>query len=344
MSMSTSDPAWVARYVERIRAALPLAATEAFGGATEMGELVAGVLPLLVMDLGDGHHLHLEIEARAGRQESRSLMLIMRPDDGARLFGLEPVPDAALGDSETQLRVLGEFTEGAEALSNSLASALAAGGSLVSLRVSGASLEEADSSPVAATAPLGSGDAIAYAAELYQASDPVPIRFVIAAPADLAAAIGDGVAAPPSAPTPVAPRFAAEPSFAPPHPSPANAFSFAGRNIGEPQAPPMNISAHPVSFGQLDPAPAAGRGDRGVDLILDVALKVRVELGSTQMTVEEVLALGPGSVVELDRLAGEPVDIVINDRLIARGEVVVVEENFGVRVTEIINSRARAMV
>jgi flagellar motor switch protein FliN/FliY len=59
------------------------------------------------------------------------------------------------------------------------------------------------------------------------------------------------------------------------------------------------------------------------------------------MTVEEVLALGPGSVVELDRLAGEPVDIVINDRLIARGEVVVVEENFGVRVTEIITTRAR---
>lgn len=340
--MATSDPAWVGRFVERIRAAVPLAASEAFGGATEMGDLVAGVLPLLVMDLGDGHHLHLEIEARAGRQESRSLMLVMRPDDGARLFGLEPVQDAALGDSETQLRVLGEFTEGAEALSNALASALAAGGSLVSLRVSGASLEEAGSSPVAATAPLGSGDAIAYAAELYQASDPAPIRFVIAAPADLAAAIADGVAAPPSAAAPVAPRFSAEPPSG--APSLSGGFSFAGRGVPEPQAPPMNISAHPVSFGQLDPAPAGGRGDRGVDLILDVALKVRVELGSTQMTVEEVLALGPGSVVELDRLAGEPVDIVINDRLIARGEVVVVEENFGVRVTEIINSRARAAV
>ncbi|MER3420944.1 MAG: flagellar motor switch protein FliN, partial [Chloroflexota bacterium] len=74
-----------------------------------------------------------------------------------------------------------------------------------------------------------------------------------------------------------------------------------------------------------------------------VTLQVRVELGSTRMTVEEVLNLAPGSVVELDRLAGEPVDIVVNDRLIARGEVVVVEENFGVRVTEIVSPRHRAM-
>ena len=62
------------------------------------------------------------------------------------------------------------------------------------------------------------------------------------------------------------------------------------------------------------------------------------------MTVEDVLALGPGSVVELNKLAGEPVDILINDQLIARGEVVVVDENFGVRVTEIVSPRRRARV
>ena len=64
--------------------------------------------------------------------------------------------------------------------------------------------------------------------------------------------------------------------------------------------------------------------------------------GGTRMTVEEVLSLGPGSVVELNKLAGEPVDVLVNEQLIARGEVVVVDENFGVRVTEIVSPRRRA--
>ncbi|MPZ98552.1 MAG: flagellar motor switch protein FliN [Dehalococcoidia bacterium] len=75
---------------------------------------------------------------------------------------------------------------------------------------------------------------------------------------------------------------------------------------------------------------------------MDVQMRVSVELGRSSMSVEDVLALGPGSVVELNKLAGEPVDILVNDRLIARGEVVVVDENFGVRVTEIISPRRRA--
>ena len=75
---------------------------------------------------------------------------------------------------------------------------------------------------------------------------------------------------------------------------------------------------------------------------MNVPLRVSVELGRSSMTVEAVLALGPGSVVELNKLAGEPVDVLVNDRLIARGEVVVVDENFGVRVTEVISPRSRA--
>jgi flagellar motor switch protein FliN/FliY len=75
---------------------------------------------------------------------------------------------------------------------------------------------------------------------------------------------------------------------------------------------------------------------------MDVSMRVTVELGRSSLTVEEILELGPGSVVELNKLAGEPVDILVNDRLIARGEVVVVDENFGVRVTEIISPRQRA--
>jgi flagellar motor switch protein FliN/FliY len=75
----------------------------------------------------------------------------------------------------------------------------------------------------------------------------------------------------------------------------------------------------------------------GLDLILDVPLKVTVELGRTKMQVRHILELSKGSLVELDKLAGEPVDLFVNGKLIARGEVVVIEENFGVRVTDIVS-------
>src|SRR5262249_42312548 len=98
---------------------------------------------------------------------------------------------------------------------------------------------------------------------------------------------------------------------------------------------------HPVRFPALPDATPSG-SSRSLDLIMDVSMRVTVELGRSTMTVEDVLALGPGSVVELNKLAGEPVDILVNDQLIARGEVVVVDENFGVRVTEIVSPRRRA--
>ncbi len=76
--------------------------------------------------------------------------------------------------------------------------------------------------------------------------------------------------------------------------------------------------------------------ERNLDLLLNVALGVRAELGRCTMRVSEVLELGRGSVVALDRLAGDPIDVLVNDRLVARGEVVAVEDRFGVRITEVI--------
>ena len=73
-----------------------------------------------------------------------------------------------------------------------------------------------------------------------------------------------------------------------------------------------------------------------LDLLMNVPLTVTAELGSCKMLVRDILKLGTGSVVELDRLAGSPVDLLVNDRLVARGEVVAIDENFGVRVTELI--------
>ncbi|MGC8964098.1 MAG: flagellar motor switch protein FliN [Brevinematia bacterium] len=91
----------------------------------------------------------------------------------------------------------------------------------------------------------------------------------------------------------------------------------------------------PAEFEPLQEIPPEAEGS--LALILDVPVQVTVELGRTKMLVKEILQLGEGSVVELDKLAGEPVDVLVNGRLIAKGEVVVIEENFGVRITEIVN-------
>ena len=83
---------------------------------------------------------------------------------------------------------------------------------------------------------------------------------------------------------------------------------------------------------------AAGAAPTNIDLLDDVELDVKIELGRTEMYIEDVLRLGPGSVVELDKLAGDPVDIYVNERLIARGEVLVLNENFCVRINDILSS------
>ncbi|MEK6628359.1 MAG: flagellar motor switch protein FliN [Bdellovibrionota bacterium] len=81
--------------------------------------------------------------------------------------------------------------------------------------------------------------------------------------------------------------------------------------------------------------------DRNLNLILDIPLKVTVELGRTKMPVSELLNLTQGSVIELAKLAGEPMEVLVNDKLIARGEAVVVNEKFGVRLTDIISPTER---
>lgn len=81
--------------------------------------------------------------------------------------------------------------------------------------------------------------------------------------------------------------------------------------------------------------------NNNIGLLLDISMQMIVELGRTNMQVRKILALGEGSIIELDKLAGEPVDLFVNKKLIAKGEVVVIDENFGVRITEIVSSRER---
>ena len=104
------------------------------------------------------------------------------------------------------------------------------------------------------------------------------------------------------------------------------------------QQPQVGIS--PVKFPPLDEGIPAGVGGN-ISLILDVPMTLTVELGRTTQLVQDILGLGEGSIIELDKLAGEPVDLLVNGKLIAKGEVVVIDENFGVRVTDIVSPSER---
>lgn len=108
-----------------------------------------------------------------------------------------------------------------------------------------------------------------------------------------------------------------------------------------PMAPKME-EALPTEFGDL-PEGSPAFDPAALSTVFDLAVPVAIELGRTRMSVQEVLALGRGSVVELDRLVGEPVDVYVADRRFAEGEVVVVGEQFGVRISRIIEKAPRAM-
>ena len=95
-----------------------------------------------------------------------------------------------------------------------------------------------------------------------------------------------------------------------------------------------------VQFGQFQ-GNNVDAGSGNINLLMDVDMELTVELGRTKKPIRDILAFGEGSVIELDKLAGEPVDILVNGKLVARGEVVVIDESFGVRVTEIINPMDR---
>lgn len=102
-----------------------------------------------------------------------------------------------------------------------------------------------------------------------------------------------------------------------------------------------NVQVEHAAFSDFKPNTLNQNEQRNLDMLLDIPLKVTVELGRTNRTIKDILELSAGSIVELDKLAGEPVDILVNQKLIAKGEVVVIDENFGVRLTDIISQSDR---
>ena len=142
--------------------------------------------------------------------------------------------------------------------------------------------------------------------------------------------------APAAAPTPAA---APAPEQAPqmqPQPMPQMQMQPQPMPMPMPMYAPMDYNVQPAQFQSFNPAMQPLLQQENIDLILDVPLEVSVELGRTNKTIKEILDFQQGSIIELNRLAGEPIDVLVNGKFVAKGEVVVIEENFGIRVTEII--------
>ncbi|MBO4997102.1 MAG: flagellar motor switch phosphatase FliY [Lachnospira sp.] len=143
-------------------------------------------------------------------------------------------------------------------------------------------------------------------------------------------------------PAPSQPQMAQAPAGQPPmmDPSMMGQMPYGyGMPMGQPMMPPPNVNAQPVQFQPFANMPNPITQQENIDLIMDVPLDVTVELGRTKKSIKEILEISPGTIIELDKLAGEPVDVIVNGKFVAKGEVVVIEESFGVRVTEIIKDK-----
>lgn len=170
---------------------------------------------------------------------------------------------------------------------------------------------------------------------------------------DMVAGLMSGGAEPEPAPQPVQsppPVYAAPPPPAPVAAQPAPQMQMQQQPVyAAPQpvyAPPSNkivsnVSVQPAQFAPLIQG-TVPVNDTNIGLILDVPLQVTVELGRTRKLIRDILELASGSIIELDKLAGEPVDVMVNGKLLAKGEVVVIDENFGVRITDIVSPMERA--
>ena len=100
-------------------------------------------------------------------------------------------------------------------------------------------------------------------------------------------------------------------------------------------------TAPPASNGMMTSNAEDSPNESSLDRIMDIPLMISAQLGSARMLIKELLQLGPGSVVELDKLAGEPLEVLVNEKLVARGEVVMVNEKFGIRLTDVVSQTER---
>lgn len=145
-------------------------------------------------------------------------------------------------------------------------------------------------------------------------------------------------AAPAAAPTPAAAPAPQpmQPQAAAPAPQPMQPQMMDPSMMQQPYMMPMqNVNVQPAQFQPFNAGVSPLMQQENIDLIMDVPLEVTVELGRSNKSIKEILDFSPGTIIELNKLAGEPVDVLVNGKFVAKGEVVVIEENFGIRITEI---------
>jgi flagellar motor switch protein FliN/FliY len=163
---------------------------------------------------------------------------------------------------------------------------------------------------------------------------PAQLAALVATRIQSAAATPEPVLDAPVESTPAPTPAAAGPASQPAAPAVAVPPSSSGNVVG----PATEYS--PATFGQFSP-PTTTADVRNLDILLDVPLQVTVELGKTMIPIRQVLEYGQGSLITLDKLAGEPIDLLVNGKYFAKGEVVVIDENFGVRITSILSQAER---
>ncbi|WP_299740868.1 flagellar motor switch phosphatase FliY [Rossellomorea sp. y25] len=152
---------------------------------------------------------------------------------------------------------------------------------------------------------------------------------------EVAAAVAPGVD-PPTAPQPV-------PAYSGMYEEPVRTSHQHGspQHLGGQGVHGETVNVQPATFSHFEPTTLGQQETKNLNMLLDIPLQVTVELGRTNRSVRDILELSSGSIIELDKLAGEPVDILVNSQLMAKGEVVVIDENFGVRITDIVSQSDR---
>lgn len=311
---------------------------------------------------GGLRHFAIEIRVAVGDADAYLVTLLLPATGLAGLFGIELDEDSL--DEESAAPALEQAGTAASELLDLLTLMLFADTAVrAELKLSEVRLDELDMTLGMITDTAGGAPIFRLDHEITVADAETPFTATLLVPqtllqriqADLsgdgapaAAAADDAVSEPAGLDEPDLADAGALPPLAADGDLGVDAFGQGGPRLGEIddatlQAAGDSVPIQPIRFPDLRPGMTGGMA-QALDLILDVSMRVSVELGRTKLTVQEILALGTGSVVELDKLAGEPVDILINERLIARGEVVMVEENFGVRVTEILRPGPTAQV
>lgn len=200
-----------------------------------------------------------------------------------------------------------------------------------------ASVMEASFAKAIADKMLGGGDE----EPAEEAAAPAPAPAPAPVPAPTPAAAPEPAAAPAPAPMPAPAPDGQQPYPYPPQPYP---YPYPAPGYGYPAAPapaPTPINIQNAQFQSFGEPPVQLNGDQkdNLNLLMDVPLQISVEIGSARRKVKDILDFSQGSIIELERQAGAPVDIVVNGNLIAKGDVVVIDDNFAVRITEIIKSK-----